>query len=121
MTFTLTPDQLAFLRTQPPKNGTRVPLALKMAGGNQRELAEHIRMWPGQLSTILSNAPKGEVRLSTLWRICDVFGVGVDDLFPRPVAAATRAARQTAKANTKPTRGRKNGRSTNGREKAVAA
>lgn len=98
MSLRLTAEQLAYLRSQPANEPTKIPLALRIVGATRAQLAEELGMWAQQLSAILAGA---DIRLSTAFRIADAFGADVGDLFPKsPVTKATRkkASAPTAKA-----------------------
>lgn len=97
MNFRLTPEQVAYVRSQPPENGTRIPIALRLLNANQREYAEHVEVKPQQLSGWLAG---DDLLLSNAFRLASPFGLSVCDVW-------TEAPGAKRKSTAKPATGRK--------------
>ena len=93
MNLRLTDEQIAFLRSQPSSDPTKIPLALRLVNATRATLAEAAGMSAQQLSAILAGT---DIRLSTAHRLAGALGVGVDDLWPTPPASRVDRRRKTA-------------------------
>ena len=98
MNFRLTPAQIEYLRTQPPEDGTRIPIALRLLNANQREYADHIGLKPQQLSGWLAG---DDLLLSNAFRLAAPFGLSVCDVWTEAPGAKRKPKAKKANGNSK--------------------